>query len=105
MVLHTVNKTGEALLRCLSLLADGDAVLLIEDGVYAAQDTSANAALWKKHAGTNAGTNAGTMPCFALESALAARGISDNILSHFDVVNWQQFVALATQYNKVISWG
>jgi tRNA 2-thiouridine synthesizing protein B len=97
MVLHTVNKKGEALLRCLSLLADADALLLIEDGVYAAQDTSGNVALWQQHAGT--------MRCFVLESDVAARGITDNLLPHFDVVTWQQFVALTLEYDKVVSWG
>lgn len=95
--LHTVNKQGDCLARCLSLTAPGDAVLLIEDGVYAAAETEANSAAWEN-------APAG-LTCFALESDLAARGISDKMLPLFDAVTWQQFVALTVEHDKVISWG
>ena len=32
--LHIVNKTGQPMTLCLRALATGDAILLIEDGVY-----------------------------------------------------------------------
>lgn len=96
MILHTVNKP-DCLARCLALIAPGDAVLLIEDGVYLAMVTAGNEARWS------------TMPdsttCYALADDLAARGISDRMLPCFESATWQQFVALATRYDKVISWG
>ena len=97
MILHTVNKSSDCLVRCLSMTSEGDAILLIEDGVYAAMNNSRNEALWHDdHAGFTR---------YALESDLAARGISDKMLPGIEVINWQQFVSLATTCDKVVSWG
>lgn len=97
MALHTVNKHDDYLVRCLSLVGNGDAVLLIEDGVYGAMDTPINVDTWKNISAA--------VECFALESDLAARGISDKMLPFFTPVSWQQFIALTEKHDKVISWG
>ena len=97
MILHTLNKTGDCLLRCLSMASQDDAVLLIEDGVYAAIDNSANQFTW-----TSLPTG---MSCYALVDDLAARGISDKMLAQISPVDWALFVSLTAEYDKVISWG
>ena len=97
MILHTVNKTGESLSRCLSIASQGDAVLLIEDGVYAAMDNTANRQTWE--------TIPTNMSCYVLVEDLAARGISDKMLAQVTPADWTLFVSLTTEYDKVISWG
>lgn len=97
MILHTVNKPGDCLARCLALVAAGDAVLLLEDGVHATMNTPGNESLW-------AGIP-DSVRCFALAGDLAARGISDKMLPLFEVVTWREVVTLTVENDKVISWG
>ena len=97
MILHTVNKTSEPLARCLALVASGDAVLLLEDGVYATLDNDGNRSLWDNCSSDTR--------VFALGPDLAARGISDKMLPHINEVTWQEFVALSVESDKVVSWG
>jgi tRNA 2-thiouridine synthesizing protein B len=97
MILHTVNKTGESLSRCLSLASQGDAVLLIEDGVYAAMDNTENRQTWE--------AIPSNLTCYVLVEDLAARGLSDKMLPQVTPANWTSFVSLTTEYDKVISWG
>ncbi|MDG1850571.1 MAG: sulfurtransferase complex subunit TusB [Gammaproteobacteria bacterium] len=96
MILHTINKSNDALHRCLSLLSDEDAVLLIEDGVYAALSCRENQKLWD------------TLPQvkkYAMTDDLAVRGVSDRMLPFFERVDWSGFVSLSLEYDKVVSWG
>jgi tRNA 2-thiouridine synthesizing protein B len=79
------------------MASQDDAVLLIEDGVYAAIDNSANQFTW-----TSLPTG---MSCYALVDDLAARGISDKMLAQISPVDWALFVSLTAEYDKVISWG
>jgi tRNA 2-thiouridine synthesizing protein B len=97
MILHTVNKIGESLSRCLNIASQGDAVLLIEDGVYAAMDNAANRHIWE--------AIPSNMSCYVLVEDLAARGISDKMLAQVTPADWALFVSLTTEYDKVISWG
>ncbi len=97
MILHTINKNNETLERCLSLLSEEDAVLLIEDGVYAALDSKKNKTLWN--------SVAPDIKKYAMVNDLAARGISDRMLPFFEPIDWPGFVSLSLEYEKVISWG
>jgi len=97
MILHTINKNNEALERCLSLLREEDAVLLIEDGVYAALDSEENETVW-----SNLSPD---IKKYAMVNDLAARGISDRMLPFFETIDWSGFVSLSLEYEKVISWG
>jgi tRNA 2-thiouridine synthesizing protein B len=97
MILHTVNKGGACLHRCMDIAADESAILLLEDGVYAALDIPEN--LKRLH------DLPATIRLLALDSDLAARGISDKMLPRFEVVSRQQFVHLCLEYDKVVSWG
>ena len=93
MVLHTINKTGAAVTRCLEVLSNNDAILLLEDGVYLAQD---NAVLQNMPE---------TIKIFALSDDLSARGIANNVHENVSKVDWPGFVTLTTEYDKVVSWG
>ena len=64
MVLHTINKTGAAVTRCLDVLDENDAILLLEDGVYLLQDHGALQNLPE------------AIKVFALSDDLSARGIA-----------------------------
>ena len=84
--LHIVNKAA-ALEACLPLMADGDALLLIEDGVYAA----------RRHP-----TAPGTF--HALESDLKARGLVGRIDATFQVVSYDGFLSLVEQHQPIVTW-
>lgn len=97
MILHTVNKNTGCLKRCLSLLSEGDTVLLLEDGVYAAMNNPENTDLWE--------TVLPKVTLHVITDDLADRGISGQLVSRFEPADWTQFVALAAASTKVVSWG
>jgi tRNA 2-thiouridine synthesizing protein B len=109
-VLHLVFRSpGEsrALEQCLARVGEGDAVLLLEDGVYAAAE----------------GSVFGGMPRAVMERVvvyvlvpdLEARGLEiQNPLPeregeklrepYIEPVDYPGFVALTTEYNPIVSW-
>ena len=89
MILHTINKHGPALSRALAVVSEKDTVLLLEDGVYALLEAP------EKENCLNALPS--SVRRFALADDLAARGISDKMLSGF--------VNLSIEHDKVVSWG
>ena len=97
MALHTVNNIGPGLQNCLRLIAAGDAVLLIEDGVYAAMSNADSEPLWKQLPDD--------VNCYVMNDDLTARGISENINDRFSCIEWTGFVKLAADSSKIVSWG
>jgi len=97
-ILHTVNKSPfqkNDLSSCLAHANTGDAVLLIEDGVYGAVSGTQAA---KNIAGADA-------TVYVLGGDLAARGISqDKIAADIKVVGYDGFVDLAAEHQAVNSW-
>lgn len=97
-ILHTVNKSPferNTLEACLQRASEGDAVLLIEDGVYAATSGKASDAV----------NSASGVKFFALGPDLKARGVKeDSLIEGVQVVDFGGFVDLATQYDKVSAW-
>ena len=99
-VLHIVNKSPyerNALDTCLRLAQAGSAILLIEDGIYAAKKNAAAAAklqsALEKH------------KIYALEPDLKARGIdAESTIEGISLVDYDGFVTLATEYEKLQSW-
>ena len=84
--LHIVNK-ADALADCVPILADGDALLLIEDGVYAARTAiHARAA------------------CHALADDLEARGLAGRVASAVEVVSYDGFVDLVERHQPIVTW-
>ena len=99
-VLHIINKSPferNSLDTCLRLAKKGSAILLIEDGIYAAQKNTAvadkiNSAVVKHIV-------------YALEPDLDARGIDKNaIIDGISLVDYEGFVQLATEYSGTQSW-
>ncbi|MBB5210306.1 sulfurtransferase complex subunit TusB [Microbulbifer hydrolyticus] len=89
MTLHIVNQsphTGSALRDCLASFAEGDALLLIEDGVYGA---------------------AGHQPLpennvYCLQADADARGIT--LAANVEGIDDLRWVSLCTEHNPVVSW-
>jgi len=81
---------------CLRVISDDDALLFIEDGVYAATGTSFSKAVQaaaKSHA------------VYVLGPDLSARGMKeDGIVEGVKVVDYEGFVDLVTENDKVNSW-
>ncbi len=99
-ILHTVNKSPferNSLDSCLKFARAGSAVLLFEDGVYAAlTGTSAEAQV--KGALDN-------LKVYVLGPDLKARGFSEErVITGISVVDYAGFVDLSTEYAKVQAW-
>lgn len=84
--LHLVNK-AHALTACISVAAERDAVLLLEDGVYAGVPVIAP-----------------DRPLHALEPDVTARGLTRRLASHVRVIDDAQFVSLVEAHQPIITW-
>lgn len=98
-MLHIVNKSPldrNSLDTCLATAQPGGALLLIEDGVYAA--TNGNAVAGKL-------TQAmGSLKVYALKPDLEARGLADRVLDGVNLVDYGGFVDLVTEHPTCQSW-
>jgi len=95
--LHTINKTSaqtSALQDCLAAISDGDALLLIENGVYAAMPAQA----------LTFTRLPGSVQCYVLSEDCVARGIDQQLSPEFQVIDYDDFVALSCRHSKVVSW-
>lgn len=99
-MLHTVNKSPferTNLDSCLRLAVKGSAILLYEDGIYAALSGTAVS-----------GKIEGALkdyPIFVLGPDLAARGIEeDRLMDGIEVVDYGGFVDLVVEHGPVQSW-
>jgi len=98
-MLHTVNKSPferNALESCLRHARKGDAVLLIEDGVYGAMKGTAFT--------PKVAAALRDVAVYALQPDIEARGIQNRVLDGVKLVDYGGFVDLATQHNPVQSW-
>ncbi|MDP2811599.1 MAG: sulfurtransferase complex subunit TusB [Rhodocyclaceae bacterium] len=97
-MLHIINKSPldrPSLDAVLQTAAPG-AILLIEDGVYAA--TRGNAVE------TRLKNAMGTLKVYALGPDLDARGIADRVIDGVTVVDYGGFVDLVAEYKTSQSW-
>ena len=95
--LHTVNKSplvADALEQCLRAAMPGDAILLIEDGVYAAIPSSP----------AHLACSAGGLKLYALQADIDARGLASRVPASVQRVDDAGFVALCCHYRKTCSW-
>ena len=83
--LHLVNKPA-AWEACRPLLDAEDAVLLIEDGTYLAQQALSGAAF------------------HALEPDVRARGLSQRIHPNIHSASFDDFVHLVESFERVVTW-
>lgn len=98
-MLHIVNKSPSqtgTLESCLRLAQDGHALLLIEDGVYAATAKSPAAASLK--------AAAGRLEVYALQPDLEARGLAADLLEGITAVDYGGFVDLVAAHPACQSW-
>ncbi len=84
--LHVINKAN-ALPACLSVAGAHDALLLIEDGVYA---------------GTTA--RSPQRPLYALAADVDARGLNERLGPSVTVISDAEFVQLAVDHQPIVSW-
>lgn len=115
--LHTVNKSAfgsDALASCLRVARSGDAILLLEDGVYNAVDASAlvGAGL-ARDCSVVASSRARPAPTlvsegiriYALREDLQARGITaEQLPAHIESISYPGFVTLVCTYARTVSW-
>ena len=97
MILHTINKTSahEGLNQQLSDVIDtNDSVILIENGVYQAQQLSQHSS---KHWSNTA------KHIYILKEDALARGIALDT-SKLSYINYAEFVELSLLHEKVTSW-
>lgn len=98
-MLHIVNKSPyerNALAACLRLARAGSALLLIEDGVYAAtRGNAAEASL--RDAMTR-------LKVYALRPDLEARGVAARVMEGIELVDYGGFVELACGQPNCQSW-
>jgi len=98
-MLHIVNKSpsqSRTLDSCLRLAQDGSAVLLIEDGVYAATKGNADAAAL--HAAC------GRLQVYALQPDCDARAVTAMLAEGITLVDYGGFVDLVAQRSTTHSW-
>lgn len=99
-MLHTVNKSPfekTALDSCLRLATAGSAVLLIEDGVYAAiQGTKVSHEIAEKMK---------DISFYVLSSDIDARGLSDKpLIDGIHSVDYGGFVDLVAEHEASTAW-
>ena len=96
--LHIVSTSAyvtDALHRAVQMARSGDAILLIEDGVYGAADTPANQAVLKQCQPE--------IELFVLAEDLAARAVP-SYLEQFKTVGYSGFVDLVCRHKNSVSW-
>ena len=100
-MLHIVNKSpfeSNTLESCVRLASsvNGSALILIEDGVYAATKGSAAEEIIKKAAET--------LKIYALWPDVEARGMQDGCIEGIKLVDYSGFVDLVAEHNAAQSW-
>jgi tRNA 2-thiouridine synthesizing protein B len=98
-MLHTVNKSPfehKALEACLKFARQGSAVLLIEDGVYAAARGTAVSRQVQEALKS--------VQIYALKPDVEARGMQNRVMDGVRLVDYGGFVDLVAEHNAVQSW-
>ncbi len=98
-MLHTVNKSpfdNGTLRTCLKYARQGSAVLLIEDGVYAAVKDTAVANEMQQAMGN--------VSIYALRPDVEARGMQNRVMDGVRLVDYEGFVDLVVEHSAVQSW-
>ena len=98
-MLHTVNKSPfehRSLEACLKFARQGSAVLLIEDGVYAAaRDTAVSGQVREALK---------SVAIYALKPDVEARGMQNRVMDGVRLVDYGGFVDLVAEHSAVQSW-
>lgn len=103
MTLHLINKSpanSSALEDCIAVLqakTGANAIILIEDAVYLADNSVKNTELYRK-------ISTLALPCYILKEDLTVRGLNSAPADCFTVVDYAGFVQLTLDYDKVQNW-
>ena len=92
-MLHTVNKSpfqNSSLENCLRVAQQGDVILLLEDGVYAASMGTAKSSLIEQAVKRHT-------VVYAIDADLKARGLA-NLIKEVRVASYGDFVDLVEQH-------
>jgi len=103
MILHTVNKSAlshDALQRCLAVMGNGDTLLFIEDGVYAALESVRLSGDLK----TKIQVLLRDGRLMVLSEDVLARGLQNKLLSGIASVDYAGFVELVTKHQSSVAW-
>ena len=84
MVVHTINKVS-ALVLCSNVIAEGDQIVLLEDGVYLGRQSL-------------------PFSVFAIRVDVDARGLSGRLTEQIESIDYSDFVSLCGKADKVCSW-
>jgi tRNA 2-thiouridine synthesizing protein B len=84
MIVHTINKVS-ALGLCNNLIAEGDKVVLLEDGVYL-------------------GLQSLPFLVSAIRFDVEARGLGGLLTAQTESIDYSDFVRLCIEADKVCSW-
>ena len=98
-MLHIVNKSPyekNALDSCLRVAQPGSAIILTEDGVYAATRGGTAAEKLQKVAASH--------KLYALGPDVDARGLKERMIDGVSLVDYAGFVALVTSHKTNQSW-
>ena len=98
-MLHIVNKSPfqtSSLDTCLRMAQPGHALLLIEDGIYAATVGSAFEDKLR--------TACATLKVYALQPDMDARGVTGKLIDGITLVDYSGFVDLTVDYTTSNSW-
>ena len=99
-MLHTVNKSPfekTSFDSCLRHAKPGSAVLMIEDGIYAGRKGNAVSA--------RVADASKEISFYILGPDMKARGISeDQIVDGISIIDYDGFVDLVTEHDKVQAW-
>jgi tRNA 2-thiouridine synthesizing protein B len=98
-MLHIVNKSPfqtSTLATCLRMAQPGQALLLIEDAVYAATTGSA--------AQASMADACSKLKVYALQPDMDARGVTGKLLDGITLVDYSGFVDLTAQHSTSHSW-
>lgn len=89
MSLHILSQgpaQKSALQSCLTAAEDGDALILIGEGVL------------------NALSPLNHLSCYALHEDIIKHGLSEQIPDSITMIDYPEFVSLCTQYSPICSW-
>ncbi|MBF0218917.1 MAG: sulfurtransferase complex subunit TusB [Gammaproteobacteria bacterium] len=98
-MLHIINKSPfekNSLMSCFACAKEGSAILLIEDGVYGVIANSSIAADIKAAMAKNS--------IYALSADVNARGIADKVMDGITLIDYNGFVDLTCDHEKLQSW-
>jgi len=98
-MLHIINKSPfqtNTLDTCLRMTQPGNALLLIEDGIYAATVGSAFE--------TRVREACATLKVYALQPDMDARGVTGKLIDGVTLVDYGGFVDLTVEYSTSHSW-